>query len=147
MARMPFARRPRFSWKLRTRMLALGERTLLMAIVNLTPDSFSGDGLLRRKTDVRSPEAIAELGTAAALSALNAGADIVDLGAESTRPNATEVSAGEEQEQLLPVVESLDEVAAGHGDLRGHLSCCYRAGCGASGRGDCERRLWPGVGY
>src|ERR1700712_441544 len=42
---MAFAARARFAWKLRTRTLALGERTLVMAIVNLTPDSFSGDGL------------------------------------------------------------------------------------------------------
>jgi dihydropteroate synthase len=107
MARMPFSPRPRFAWKLRSRTLALGDRTLLMAIVNLTPDSFSGDGLLRRKTDIRSPEAVAELGTAAAITALDGGADIVDLGAESTRPNAVGISADEEQEQLLPVVESL----------------------------------------
>lgn len=104
---MPFIARPRFNWKLRSRTLPLGERTLLMAIVNLTPDSFSGDGLLRRKTDLRTPEAVAEIGSAAAISAIDGGADIIDLGAESTRPNATPISADQEQADLLPVVEAV----------------------------------------
>jgi dihydropteroate synthase len=49
---MAFVARPHFDWQLRTRTLALGERTSLMAIVNLTPDSFSGDGLLRRRGEL-----------------------------------------------------------------------------------------------
>ena len=79
-------------------MLALGERTLIMAIVNLTADSFSGDGLA---------EAGMEASVAAALAAVDGGADIVDLGAESTRPGAEAASAEEEQGRLLPVLEAL----------------------------------------
>jgi dihydropteroate synthase len=92
---MAFAPRPRFDWQLRTRILALGERTLLMAIVNLTPDSFSGDG--------HAPAA----GLAAAIAAVDSGADIVDLGAESTRPGAQPLTAEQEQLRLLPVLEGL----------------------------------------
>ncbi len=88
------AARPEFEWQLRTRSLALGVTTRLMAIVNLTPDSFSGDGI---------GESV-EAGIAAAVAAVDAGADIVDLGAESTRPNAQAISAEEEQARLLPVL-------------------------------------------
>jgi len=85
--------RPHLDWKLRTRSLALGERTRLMAIVNLTPDSFSGDGLM-------SAAGQASIGS-------DSGADIVDLGAESTRPDAIALSEDEEQARLLPVLERL----------------------------------------
>jgi dihydropteroate synthase len=101
--------RPRFDWQLRTRKLALGQRTRLMAIVNLTPDSFSGDGLLGGNRAVRlgPPAAVTKLAVATAVEAVNAGADIVDLGAESTRPNATPISSEQEQARLLPVLEQL----------------------------------------
>jgi len=95
---MGFVRRGRFDWRLRTQGLALGERTQIMAIVNLTTDSFSGDGLA---------EAGMEASVAAALAALDLGADIVDLGAESTRPGAEAASTEEEQGRLLPVLEAL----------------------------------------
>ena len=101
--------RPHFEWQLRTRKLALGERTLLMAIVNLTPDSFSGDGLLSAGGTVglRPPAAVIKLAVGMAIEAVDAGADIVDLGAESTRPNATPITSEQEQERLLPVLEQL----------------------------------------
>lgn len=101
--------RPHFEWQLRTRKLALGPRTLLMAIVNLTPDSFSGDGLLGAGGTVglQPPAAVIKLAVAMAIEAVDAGADIVDLGAESTRPNATPISTEQEQERLLPVLEQL----------------------------------------
>ncbi len=95
---MAFASRPRFEWQLRSRTLPLGERTCVMAIVNLTPDSFSGDGLWQRGVDAA---------VEAACRALDAGADIVDLGAESTRPGAQPIGAEEEQARLLPVLEAL----------------------------------------
>ena len=98
MARMSFAPRPRFPWQLRTRVLPLGERTRLMAIINLTPDSFSGDGFAERGV---------ETAVEAACRAFDEGADILDLGAESTRPGATPVSADEEQARLLPVLEAV----------------------------------------
>jgi dihydropteroate synthase len=102
--------RPHFDWQLRTRRLALGGRTRLMAIVNLTPDSFSGDGLLGSSNPVLLyglAAANAKLAVAAAVQAVDGGADIVDLGAESTRPNAEPLSSDEEQERLLPVLEQL----------------------------------------
>ena len=98
MTRMAFAPRPRFTWQLRTRALPLGERTRLMAIINLTPDSFSGDGFAERGV---------EAAVEAACRAFDGGADILDLGAESTRPGATPLSADEEQARLLPVLEAI----------------------------------------
>jgi dihydropteroate synthase len=98
MARMPAEPRPSFRWQLRTRALELGARTRLMAIINLTPDSFSGDGLAQH-----GPTAA----LAAAIDAYDQGADILDLGAESTRPGSQPLSADEEQLRLLPVLEGL----------------------------------------
>ena len=98
MAPMSLAARPLYHWQLRTRTLELGSRTHLMAIINITPDSFSGDGLSKYA---------AEQAVTAALRAHDGGADILDLGAESTRPGATPITATEEQARLLPVLESL----------------------------------------
>ncbi len=72
-------------------------RPLVMGIVNVTDDSFSGDGL--------KGEAGAAIAQARAMIA--AGADLIDLGAESTRPGAAPVSAAQEIERLLPVVQAL----------------------------------------
>lgn len=101
--------RPQFEWHLRTRKLALGKRTLLMAIINLTPDSFSGDGLMgtRAVAGLAVPATAVKLAAAMAIEAVDAGADIVDLGAESTRPNATPITSEQEQERLLPVLEQV----------------------------------------
>lgn len=101
--------RPHFEWQLRARKLALGQRTLLMAIVNLTPDSFSGDGLLSAggTLGLGPRAAVTKLAVATAIEAVDAGADIVDLGAESTRPNATPISTEQEQGRLLPVLEQV----------------------------------------
>src|ERR1700744_3442976 len=98
MARMSLAARPLYRWQLRTRTLELGSRTHLMAIINITPDSFSGDGLGK----VTVEDAIAS-----AVHAHDNGADMLDLGAESTRPGATPITATEEQARLLPVLEGL----------------------------------------
>lgn len=68
-----------------------------MAILNATPDSFSGDGLAGR------PEAAAAL----AVAAVTDGADLIDIGAESTRPGHTPISAQEESERLLPVLHAV----------------------------------------
>lgn len=68
-----------------------------MAIVNVTPDSFSDGGLY---TDVAAA-------VAHGLACVEAGAAILDIGGESTRPGAAEVSAGEEQDRILPVIEDL----------------------------------------
>jgi dihydropteroate synthase len=99
------------SWQLRTRALELGRRTLVMGVVNITPDSFSDGGAFL------DPEAAA----AHALELLDEGADLLDLGAESTRPgsraggiagsaDAPSVSSDEEQARLLPVMEGILKV-------------------------------------
>jgi dihydropteroate synthase len=80
---MAFSDRPGFLWRMRTQTLPLGHRTRLMAIVNITPDSFSGDGTLRADMPLAAGQKFA-LG--AAVEAADSGADIIDLGAESTRP-------------------------------------------------------------
>lgn len=82
--------------------LAWGERTYVMGILNLTPDSFSGDGLLAKPD---APAAALEQ----AHRFLEAGADILDLGGESTRPGSREISAEEELERVVPVVRALRE--------------------------------------
>lgn len=96
------------SWRLRTRVVESGRRTLVMGVVNITPDSFSDGGHFLRPEDA----------VARGLKLLDEGADLLDLGAESTRPgsraggaagSAAEpaVSAGEEQARLLPVLSGL----------------------------------------
>ncbi len=95
-------------WRLRSRTLELGRRTLVMGIVNITPDSFSDGG---RFFDAKA--AIAQ-----GIRLLDEGADLIDLGAESTRPGsraggkfdtlqAPAVSAAEEHTRLLPVLEGI----------------------------------------
>jgi dihydropteroate synthase len=115
-----------FHWKLRSRSFELGSRTLIMGVVNVTPDSFSDGG------SFLAPEAAVDH----ALELLNQGADILDLGAESTRPGTVgpgtvghgvaghgplvrhpaepdqapqqaSVSTTEEQARLLPVLEAI----------------------------------------
>jgi dihydropteroate synthase len=79
------------------REFAWGTRTFLMGIVNVTPDSFSGDGL---GTD-------ADAAVALGLRLEAEGADIIDIGGESTRPDAEEVGAEEELRRVLPVIQRL----------------------------------------
>jgi len=77
--------------------LQLGTRTFVMGILNVTPDSFADGG---RHADP-------ETAIAAGLEMIAAGADIIDIGGESTRPGAEPVSAEEEMRRVLPVVEGL----------------------------------------
>src|SRR5882672_8044666 len=98
---MPFLPRPRFDWHLRTRSLPLGPRTLIMGILNVTPASFSDGG------HFYSPQHAPERALAQAVTMLDQGADILDIGGESTRPNATPLHAEEEQSRILPVIESI----------------------------------------
>ncbi len=90
-------------WRLRTRSLELGRRTLLMGVVNITPDSFSDGGSF-----LPLDKAVAH-----AVRLAEEGADILDLGAESTRPGSQAGGAGplvdtvEEQARLLPVIEGV----------------------------------------
>ena len=87
-----------FQWSLGTRTLELGKRTLIMGIVNVTPDSFSDGGLY-----LDSSKAVDH-----ALQLLDEGADIIDVGGESTRPGAkVEVSAEEELRRVIPVITAI----------------------------------------
>jgi dihydropteroate synthase len=102
---MGFVQRQSVMWQLRTRGLQMGVRTLVMGIVNVTPDSFSGDGL------GVGPGAT-ERAVAHGLRLLEEGAGALDLGGESTRPGSgagseRALTAMEEQDRVLPVVEGL----------------------------------------
>ena len=85
-----------------------GARTIVMGILNITPDSFSGDGLLPSPP---SPLPSGDGGASTALEQarrfLSAGADILDVGGESTRPGSQTVTAAEEMERVLPVIRAL----------------------------------------
>ncbi len=85
------------SWNLGRLVLTPAERPLVMGILNLTPDSFFDGGRY-----VQTEAALKQ-----ALGMVAAGADILDLGAESSRPGAAPVSAEEEMARLLPVLESI----------------------------------------
>lgn len=84
---------PAFTWE-------WGRRTYIMGIINVTPDSFSGDGLAGR------PDAIVAL----AREMVAAGADMLDVGGESTRPGHVPITAEEELRRVIPAVEVLAAV-------------------------------------
>lgn len=86
------------------RQLEWGKRTYLMGVVNITPDSFSGDGLLH---EAQAPAGILEAALAQGRRFADAGADILDVGGESTRPGALPVSAEAEIERVIPVIQTL----------------------------------------
>jgi dihydropteroate synthase len=96
---LPILRKPRPAAKFAD--LPTG-RTLVMGIVNVTPDSFSDGG----------KHATTETAIAAGLRMFYAGADIIDVGGESTRPGAVEVGVEEEQRRVLPVVRALVKAGA-----------------------------------
>lgn len=78
------------------------DRTLVMGILNVTPDSFSDGGR----------HATADTAIAAGLRMFYAGADIIDVGGESTRPGAEDVSPEEEQQRVIPVIQALVKAGA-----------------------------------
>ena len=84
-------------WRCRDHVFALGSRTLVMGVLNVTPDSFSDGGLYADATGA----------VAHGARMADDGADIVDVGGESTRPGATPVAAEEELQRVLPVIEGL----------------------------------------
>jgi dihydropteroate synthase len=83
--------------KLRERTLELGERTLVMGVLNVTPDSFSDGGRFLEP----------EKAVARALEMVQQGADLLDIGGESTRPGSEGVSEEEELGRVLPVLKAL----------------------------------------
>jgi dihydropteroate synthase len=86
-----------FFWKLKQREIKLGERTALMGVLNVTPDSFSDGG---KYSDP-------DRAFARALEIEEQGADILDIGAESTKPGSARISAAEEMRRLIPVLKRL----------------------------------------
>src|ERR1700736_1268732 len=86
-----------YVWKLAQRELLCGERTLLMGVVNVTPDSFSDGG------KYLDPDRA----FARAIQLEEQGADIIDVGAESTRPGSTRITEAEELRRLIPVLKRL----------------------------------------
>ena len=93
----PYMPRKHYEWKLRDKTLQLGERTLVMGILNVTPDSFSDGG---KYSDP-------DRAFARALELEEEGADIIDIGAESMRPGSARVSEAEELRRLIPVLKRL----------------------------------------
>ena len=89
--------RRHFVWKLAGRELLLGERTLLMGVLNVTPDSFTDGG------KYLDPDRA----FARAIELEEQGADIIDIGAESTKPGSERVSEAEELRRLIPVLKRL----------------------------------------
>jgi len=92
-----FATRRKYALTLPSGVLVLGERTLVMGVLNVTPDSFSDGGHF-----LDPEQAIAH-----ALEMQRAGADVIDIGAESARPGAPGIAAQEELRRLLPVLRGL----------------------------------------
>ena len=95
-----------YYWKLRDSEMQLGERTLIMGVLNVTPDSFSDGG------HFNDPDRA----YARALELEEQGADIIDIGSESTKPGSHRISADEEWQRLVPVLKRL------RGNLRAPLS-------------------------
>lgn len=94
--------RKRYLWKLKGREIQLGDRTLIMGVLNVTPDSFSDGG------KYHDPDRA----FARAVEMENEGADIIDIGAESTRPGSTRISEAEELRRLVPVLKRLRDKLA-----------------------------------
>src|ERR1700719_2710075 len=88
-----------YYWKLRSVELQLGEKTLIMGVLNVTPDSFSDGG---KYSDP-------DRAFARALELEEQGADIIDIGAESTKPGSARISAAEEMRRLIPVLKRLKD--------------------------------------
>ncbi len=86
-----------FEWKVRDKIIELGKKTLIMGIVNVTPDSFSDGGSFFKEEDALNQ--VERL--------VKSGAHIIDIGGESTRPGAEPVPAEEEIKRILPIVKAV----------------------------------------
>jgi dihydropteroate synthase len=89
--------RKHFEWKVRDKLIQLGERTLIVGVLNVTPDSFSDGG---KYSDP-------DRAFARAVEMEEEGADLIDIGAESTRPGSIRISEAEELRRLVPVLKRL----------------------------------------
>ncbi len=86
----------RFTW---------GERTYVMGILNMTPDSFSGDGIYDE------PAVVLERALAQVQQFITDGADIIDIGGESTRPGSTPIHPSEEIQRVIPIIEAIRQIS------------------------------------
>jgi dihydropteroate synthase len=93
--------------KINQHQLAWGSRTYVMGILNLTPDSFSGDGLLTEDAESNQYQLNLDAVIHKARDYIEDGADILDVGGESTRPGAQIVDAEEELQRVVPVISKL----------------------------------------
>lgn len=96
---------PTWTTRIGSRSFCWGQRTYVMGIVNVTPDSFSGDGLLAASR-VRSDD-VAAMAAEQALALVAQGADIIDVGGESTRPGAAPVDVDAELERVIPAIRAI----------------------------------------
>ena len=88
-----------------TKPLLWGAKTYVMGIINATPDSFSGDGVLVGQD-------VVDTAVAQARQFIADGADILDIGGESTRPGSQPITPEEEMARILPVIQAIRQVAA-----------------------------------
>jgi dihydropteroate synthase len=92
--------------RLQNQEFSWGTRTYLMGILNVTPDSFSGDGLIHEK-DTWTEKMLVSATLEQARGFVAAGVDILDVGGESTRPGALPVDPGQEMRRVIPVIKAL----------------------------------------
>ena len=85
--------------------LEWGQQTHVMGVINVTPDSFSGDGIVE---ETLTPDAIATRAVALAQQFVAEGATMIDIGGESTRPNFAPIPVEEELARVLPVIQALN---------------------------------------
>jgi len=91
-----------------SRTFAWGERTFVMGVLNVTPDSFSGDGLLAPREPVGPDlDTALEAAVGRARSMVEEGADFLDIGGESSRPGHAPVSAAEERRRVIPIIAAV----------------------------------------
>lgn len=129
-------KRREFVWSIGNRTLSLGRRTLVMGVVNVTPDSFSDGGRF-----LTFDHAVAH-----AMQLLDQGADIVDVGGESTRPGKkAPVAAEEEVRRVIPVIESIKrERPSAVVSVDTYKASVAKAACGAGAEivNDVSGFLW-----
>ncbi len=96
--------RPRYLFNARDFSITLGQETKIMGIINVTPDSFSGDGLLKNKN-------FSDDAFRLAVKHIRNGADIIDIGGESSRPGAKHLGSKQEIQRIIPLIKKLVKVA------------------------------------
>lgn len=101
MIQASYAIRKKYIVSCKEQKIILGTKTILMGIVNITPDSFSQDGLLKRNN------ASTHNVVSYALKLIKEGANIIDIGGESSRPGSTRISTKEEINRIIPAIRQL----------------------------------------